>query len=179
MKNSELIKRLRISYKLTQKDFAKKVGLSVATIQGYEQERYEPKLETLCKIFDSFSLDQYETRILLDPDLRRPIALLYAINNRNAKDISDLISSMPYDYNSGQVMSYYSHLNKKGKREAIKRLWELTQIKEYTDQNALSISDFKQIPKNTKPSVSDSDTTPQQDDHTPPTGSDNDSTEPL
>lgn len=132
VKYSELIKQLRIFYKLTQKDFAKKVGLSVATIQGYEQGKYEPKLETLCKILDSFSLFQNETRTLLDPELRRPIALLYAINDRNARAISNLASDLPHDNNSKLLMHYYLSLNEMGKSEAIKRLGELTKLKEYT-----------------------------------------------
>lgn len=141
MKYSELIKRLRIFYKLTQKDFAKKVGLSVATIQGYEQGKYEPKLETLCKIFDSFSLNQDDSRALLDSELRRPIVLLYAINDRNAKTVSDLSSCLPHDDNSKLLIHHYLHLNKKGKSEAVKRLRELTKLEEYTTPDEVPKAD--------------------------------------
>lgn len=47
---SENIKKFRKNKNMTQKDLAKKAGLSVASIQGYEQGKYKPKAEQLKKI---------------------------------------------------------------------------------------------------------------------------------
>ena len=47
---SERLKDLRKKKGLTQAELAKKVGLSIATIQGYEQGKYEPKYENLCNL---------------------------------------------------------------------------------------------------------------------------------
>lgn len=47
---SENLKRLRKQRNLTQKQLAKACDLSIATIQGYEQGKYEPKPEALIKL---------------------------------------------------------------------------------------------------------------------------------
>lgn len=50
MSFSENIKLLRKKNGLTQKELADNCGLSIATIQGYEQGKYEPKPEALLKL---------------------------------------------------------------------------------------------------------------------------------
>ncbi len=47
---SEKIKLLRHKTKLSQKELSEKTGLSIATIQGYEQGKFNPKLQNLEKI---------------------------------------------------------------------------------------------------------------------------------
>lgn len=47
---AENIKFLRKKAGLTQKQLADKTNLSIATIQGYEQGKYEPKTDTLHKL---------------------------------------------------------------------------------------------------------------------------------
>lgn len=47
---AENIKFLRKKAGLTQKQLADKTNLSIATIQGYEQGKYEPKTDTLYKL---------------------------------------------------------------------------------------------------------------------------------
>lgn len=50
MKVADNIKNYRKKAGLTQKQLAEKTGLSIATIQGYEQGKYLPKIEQLQKI---------------------------------------------------------------------------------------------------------------------------------
>lgn len=50
MKISENIKFYRKKARLTQKELANKTGLSIGTIQGYEQGKYTPKIENIEKI---------------------------------------------------------------------------------------------------------------------------------
>lgn len=68
---SERIKLARKKNGLTQKDLAKKTGLSIASIQGYEQGKYKPKIEQIDKIASALgvqiidlmehcTLDQYK-----------------------------------------------------------------------------------------------------------------------
>lgn len=45
----ERIKELRKSKGVSQKELAQKTGLSIGSIQGYEQGRYNPKLEAIVK----------------------------------------------------------------------------------------------------------------------------------
>ena len=50
MNIADSLKDLRKKNGLTQKELAAKTGLSIATIQGYEQGKYKPKVESLIKI---------------------------------------------------------------------------------------------------------------------------------
>ncbi len=50
MNTSNCIKAARKKAGLTQQQLAKKAGLSIASIQGYEQDKYKPKIETLRRI---------------------------------------------------------------------------------------------------------------------------------
>ncbi|MFR0073047.1 MAG: helix-turn-helix domain-containing protein [Blautia caecimuris] len=56
MNLSERIKDMRKEKGLTQKELAKKTGLSIASIQGYEQGKYKPKIEQLEKIISCFRM---------------------------------------------------------------------------------------------------------------------------
>lgn len=56
MNISEKIKQLRKNKKMSQKELAQKTGLSIGSIQGYEQGRYNPKLETVLKIADALEI---------------------------------------------------------------------------------------------------------------------------
>ena len=57
MKIGEKIKSIRKAKGMTQKEFADIVGLSIATIQGYEQGKYQPKIETIDKIAHALNID--------------------------------------------------------------------------------------------------------------------------
>lgn len=62
MEFSNMLKQLRKEHNLTQKDLAEKVGVSIATIQGYEQNKYKPKAETIYKIAEALNISY--TRLL-------------------------------------------------------------------------------------------------------------------
>lgn len=62
---AENIKLLRKKAGLTQKQLAEKSKLSIATIQGYEQGKYEPKQEAIYKLRDALDCNIYE--IIDDP----------------------------------------------------------------------------------------------------------------
>lgn len=57
MRVSENIKKYRRLAGLTQKELAEKSGLSIGTIQGYEQGKYTPKIENAEKISEILSCD--------------------------------------------------------------------------------------------------------------------------
>lgn len=52
----EKIRAVRKEKGLSQKDLAEKTGLSIATIQGYEQGKYKPKIENIQKICDEIEI---------------------------------------------------------------------------------------------------------------------------
>ena len=53
----ENIKKYRKNSNLTQKQLAEKIGVTVVTIQNYENSRREPSFEVLCKMADIFDID--------------------------------------------------------------------------------------------------------------------------
>lgn len=57
---SEKIKKLRKDKGLSQKELAKKAGLSIASIQGYEQGKYKPKKEATQKLARALGVLTYD-----------------------------------------------------------------------------------------------------------------------
>ena len=64
---SETIKGFRKREGLTQKKLADLTGLSIATIQGYEQGKYRPKIEALQKI--AIALQVHVSTLLAGTDI--------------------------------------------------------------------------------------------------------------
>lgn len=64
---SETIKVFRKREGITQKKLADLTGLSIATIQGYEQGKYKPKIETLQKI--AIALKVHVSTLLAGTDI--------------------------------------------------------------------------------------------------------------
>ena len=116
----ENIKELRKNLKMTQKDLAKITGLSIGTIQGYEQGRYEPKIEALRLLMDALACN-YEDIIdepLLDIDEEHS-ALSWLIYEE--------IPAEQYD----NLLTSFNILNNLGRNKAIEQVELLTKIPEY------------------------------------------------
>ena len=116
----ENIKELRKSLKMTQKDLAQITGLSIGTIQGYEQGRYEPKIETLRLLMDALSCN-YEDIIdepLLDTDADHDI-LFWLIHEE--------IPAEQYE----KLLTSFNILDNFGRNKAIEQVELLTKIPEY------------------------------------------------
>lgn len=72
------IKRLRISNKLTQEQFAEQINMSVQGYRNIEHNRYLPTAETIDKICSEFDIT--------------PIELLLPDNQENLEEIKQLIN---------------------------------------------------------------------------------------
>lgn len=115
MSTGELIKEYRLSKKMSQKKLGEKLGVSQQQIAQYECGTRVPKLDTIVKIANALDIDINE---LLDIDRLHPIDYTTAI--------------FDYDYlRYHEIKSLYDQLNDLGKKEAIKRIDELTQIDKY------------------------------------------------
>lgn len=120
----ENIKELRKNLKMTQKDLAKITGLSIGTIQGYEQGRYEPKIETLRLLMDALACN-YEDIIdepLFDIDEEHS-ALSWLIYEE--------IPAEQYD----NLLTSFNILNDLGRNKAIEQVELLTKIPEYRKED--------------------------------------------
>ena len=150
IKQSEIIKLTRKKAGLTQKQLAQKTGLSVATIQGYEQNKYYPKIDSLNKIAmalsvsigdlagdDSLSIYQSELRELpetFDQNVKSSLKKLSQTVSKGLNDFAahthDIVDS---DAKVAFLLYDYEKLNSEGRHIACERIKELTEIKRYTD----------------------------------------------
>ena len=86
MNISEKIKQLRKNKKMSQKELAQKTGLSIGSIQGYEQGRYNPKLETVLKIADALEVNV--TELLNEGDIIGSIVTDNILQPNAIKDVA-------------------------------------------------------------------------------------------
>lgn len=116
---SENIRELRKSLHMTQKDLAKSTGLSIGTIQGYEQGRYEPKLDALRLLMESLCCSYAD--IIDEPlNVDETYSNIYWLLN-------DDIPQEQYE----KLLTLYNELNNYGRTKAIEQVEDLTQIPKY------------------------------------------------
>lgn len=124
MNLSERIKDMRKEKGLTQKELAKKTGLSIASIQGYEQGKYKPKIEQLEKLSAALECSLY--------DLTQ-----YTKTNYTLTDLKALKTAISKDSQSMQqlrsdaLLSLFHTLNPNGQDQAVNQVELLTKIPEY------------------------------------------------
>lgn len=109
MNVGEKIRKTRKQKKMTQNTLAGLTGLAVITIRQYEAGKYAPKIENLSKIAHALESSLSE---FLKPDL----------NNNN------------FQLNEEQrcILLLFDALNTDGKKEALKRIKELSFIPAYS-----------------------------------------------
>ena len=115
---SEKIKKARHLMGLTQKQLADKSGLSIATIQGYEQGKYKPKFESLCKI--AWALDI-------------PLAdFTNRIFDYTDKEIDESLTNLENETFENSLMKLFSKLNIYGKEKVVDYAKDLADLERYT-----------------------------------------------
>lgn len=152
----EKIRHYRKEKNLTQKQLAALCGLSENVVRHYENGYRNPKIETIQKIAAALDVPVTE---LLDKDFHGTaakeilekmhrdldVARLLAHKSRTGelteidKHIIDLqlfsdISGAGNDSDQDgqkELLAYYGMLNQDGKKEAVKRVGELTEIPKY------------------------------------------------
>lgn len=90
------LKKLRNEKKLTQSEIGKILNVTGPTYNGYETEKYEPTIETLCKLADYYNvtLDYLVGREFKDdigyltPDQKN---VIYAIKQLNEKNLAYIL----------------------------------------------------------------------------------------
>ena len=101
------IKKLRKLTGYTAKEFAEKVGIPYSSYSNYENGNREPKLATLRKIATALNVS------------------ISQISN------DEMMSKNFQDDFLVEIFASFQLLNTLGKKEAIKRLHELTQLPQY------------------------------------------------
>ena len=124
MNLSERIKNIRKEKGLTQKELAEKAGLSIASIQGYEQGKYKPKIEQLEKLSAALECSLYD--LTQHTKTNYTLTDLKALKTAISKD-----SHSMQQLRSDALLSLFHTLNPNGQDQAIDQVELLTKIPEY------------------------------------------------
>lgn len=119
----ENIKRIRTQKKMTQKELGENLGgITQQQIGQWENGNKKPKIETIQKIAAALEVS------LSDIMGKEEFDKIIETKSRIKRQIdSGIITTLP-----SSLLDNYSKLNDTGKREADKRVQELTEIPRYT-----------------------------------------------
>lgn len=93
----ENIREIRKLKGMTQKELAKKTSLSIASIQGYEQKKYKPKLNTIEKLAITLEVSMYDI-LKRGAEYYQPTGVNLDINIiKNALHSHEAIAETPLD----------------------------------------------------------------------------------
>lgn len=121
----ENIKRIRIQKKMTQKELGEKLGeITQQQIGQWENGNKKPKIETIQKI--ATALEVSLSDIIGIEEFNKLIETKSRIKHQID---NGTITTLP-----SSLLDNYSKLNDTGKREADKRVQELTEIPRYTQK---------------------------------------------
>ena len=125
----ENIKKLRKNLKMTQKSLAESTGLSIGTIQGYEQGRYEPKIETIYRIADALGIPASEIAEVPPPSI-----IVEGKTFRTGKELQEYLE---YCGNRDTLINVYENfLNEKGQKKLFDYAIDLSNLDKYRKTDA-------------------------------------------
>lgn len=119
----DMIRKYRTEKRLTQKKLGELCGIADSAIRRYELGMQNPKVETLQKIADALDI---------------PVNRLLAGKIINGDELKEKLSEyglthlVPDTEEERIVLENCKRLNETGKKEAAKRVEELTHLEKYT-----------------------------------------------
>lgn len=119
----DMIRKYRTEKGLTQKKLGELCGIADSNIRKYESGNQNPKIETLQKIADA-----------LDIPVNRLLAGKIISRDELKEKLSEygLTHLVPDTEEERTVLENCKKLNETGKKEAAKRVGELTHLEKYT-----------------------------------------------
>ena len=119
----DMIRKYRTEKGLTQKKLGELCGIADSNIRKYESGNQNPKIETLQKIADA-----------LDIPVNRLLAGKIISRDELKEKLSEygLTHLVPDTEEERTVLENCNKLNETGKKEAAKRVEELTHLEKYT-----------------------------------------------
>lgn len=139
------IKKLRIEKGFSQKEMATITGIPYSTYSNYENNNREPNLEQLKKIATAlnieltefFIIDNNEEKIVDVSKLNssEQLEILKEYGLKKPMLIKNLMTGETYEVGFKMqdiLVGHFNKLNSEGKKEAVKRVEELTEIPRYT-----------------------------------------------
>lgn len=149
MTTGELIRQARQNAKMTQKELANKIGVSYQMIQAWENNRRNPKVETMKKI--AYALNVSAWVDLYPPELQASATIGYMkdVLSRcgncatvdtlpsNPKATAALAEVLDATFHKDKALLYYfDMLNDKGQQKAVEQVEKLVSISEYRKYNS-------------------------------------------
>ena len=136
---SKNIQRLLKERNMTYKEFAEKLDYKPSTISMWVKGINAPRMDAIAKMCDFFNvtIDQ----LFLNPNLSLPVTTPTLFAEKPIQPISETINNQ----NELFIVNNYRKLNATGKKEAEKRISELTEIKKYTQKESASAPESKII----------------------------------
>ncbi len=136
----EKIKTIRKAHRVTQKQLSSATGLAEITIRQYEANKYSPKVENLRKIAGALGVSISEFlepgQILReynpDDDTWNTLTMDEHGNVRQHIQTQITLNTFCPNINQQTLLRYFDSLNEKGKKEALKRIEELSQLPQYS-----------------------------------------------
>ena len=119
----ERIKAARKEKGITQKELADLINKGFSTVQKYEIDVIEPPISVLEKIADALNVSIQKLCGLSDE---------LTEGQRAGKQLSLMLDLLSSDPEHEELIEAYEMLNKTGKKIAIERVEELTEIPKYT-----------------------------------------------
>ena len=144
----EKIRKTRKQKKMTQNTLARLTGLAAITIRQYEANKYIPKIENLRKI--AHALDTSLSEFLepgqtiseydIDDDVWN--SLIKTNDGKLHQEIETKIINGNFQLNGEQrrILLLFDALNADGKKEALKRIEELSFIPAYSIRHFLRLT---------------------------------------
>ena len=122
----DMIRKYRTEKGLTQKKLGELCGIADSNIRKYESGNQNPKIETLQKIADA-----------LDIPVNRLLAGKIISRDELKEKLSEygLTHLVPDTEEERTVLENCKKLNETGKKEAAKRVEELTHLEKYTNNH--------------------------------------------
>ena len=136
----EKIRKIRKQKKMTQNALAELTGLAAITIRQYEANKYIPKIENLSKIAHALDtslsefLEPVQTISKYDTTNDTWNSLIKANDGKLHQKIETKIINGNFQLNEEQrrILLLFDALNPDGKKEALKRIKELSFIPAYS-----------------------------------------------
>lgn len=140
----DIFEKLCAEMEVSPTDVRKAIGVSQSTMASWKSRGLTPKYETLKKLSDFFGVTVDYLQGNPHPFLVRDNDTIRSLNRKLAKQASEEFIETFYDalkeyphYNELQkIDDALFELNARGRKEAVKRVEELTEIPRYRRQDA-------------------------------------------
>ena len=138
------IKAARLDAKLTQKELAERAGVAVITIQQYEGNKRQPRIEQLQRIAAALGVPLLDLAgVSVSPGVNAA-AVIDELSSRGysvdtPQRLAEALEDRLFDESIPELNEAFEKLNEKGRRVAIERVKELAKIPEYQQAEAPSV----------------------------------------